>query len=551
MSAPTTTDQASAVELSDTPAPEPGRRRIFHGWKVVGAGSVIQVLHSGLIMQAFGAYAVLLERQFGWSKTVISAAYSFNRAESGLLGPIQGWLLVRFGSRRVMEVGAVILCAGFLLFSRVNTPATFIAAFAVIAVGAGLSGFLTLTTETVKWFERHRAKALSLTMMGFAVGGLVTPGVVWFMNTYGWRTAAATSGVVSLLVIVPLARLFGHSPTSLRQPVDGIDPDAAPDPRPRAEGVSDRHFTLAEALRTRAFWMLAFGHAFALLVVGSVIAHLSLFLTAEHGFSLQQASYVVAGLTAFQLVGMLTGGVLGDRMSKRLLCSLAMIGHMCGLLLVTYWGGAWPAVAAFVVLHGMGWGIRGPLMGALRADYFGSTSFGQIMGVSSLILMFGMVGGPLLAGILADVTGSYQLGFTVLALLAGTGMLFFALASPPPRTAVRRHRTGHHRSGGADRVGQASTSSRALTRVFQDRVAHLMRTGNFTTPRSASRSPSFVPGSASGSSTSSGSPSESSSASWIDIIALNALTSSRASDTDLPFTAADIIEADDWLIEQP
>lgn len=409
-----------------------GRRRpIFHGWKVVGAGSLIQVLHAGLIMQAFGSYAVVLERQFGWSKTVISAAYSFNRAESGLLGPLQGWLLVRFGSRRVMEVGAVILCLGFLSFSRVTTPATFIAAFFVIAVGAGLSGFLTLTTETVKWFERHRAKALSLTMMGFAVGGLLTPGVVWFIETFGWRAAAATSGVVALAVIIPLSRLFGHSPTSLGQPVDGIDPEAAPDTRPRAEGVSDRHFTLGEALRTRAFWMLAFGHASALLVVGAVIAHLSLFLTSEQGFTLQQASYVAASLTAFQLVGMLTGGYLGDRMSKRLLCSLAMVGHMSGLLLLTFGGGAWFTIVAFVLLHGMGWGVRGPLVGALRADYFGSTAFGQIMGFSALILMFGMVGGPLLAGILTDVTGSYRMGFTILALLAGAGMLFFALASPP------------------------------------------------------------------------------------------------------------------------
>jgi sugar phosphate permease len=314
----TSLDTPPAATPSSTATPRPG---IFHGWKVVSAGALIQVLHSGLIMQAFGSYAVLLERQFGWSKTVISVAYSFNRAESGLLGPLQGWLLVRFGSRRVMEVGAVILCAGFLWFSRVQTPAQFIGAFFVIAVGAGLSGFLTITTETVKWFERRRARALSLTMMGFAVGGLVAPGVVWFMNTFGWRAAAAASGILSLVVILPLARLFGHSPTSLRQPVDGLGPDAAPPSRPRAEGVSDRHFTLAEALRTRAFWMLSFGHASALLVVGAVIAHLSLFLTSERGFDLQHASYVVAGLTACQLIGMLAGGFLGDRMSKRLLSS--------------------------------------------------------------------------------------------------------------------------------------------------------------------------------------------------------------------------------------
>jgi MFS family permease len=85
----------------------------------------------------------------------------------------------------------------------------------------------------------------------------------------------------------------------------------------------------------------------------------------------------------------------------------------------------------FVPFHGLAWGVRGPLMQALRADYFGSTSFAKIMGLSSLIVMLGMMGGPLVAGILADRTGSYQLGFTVLALLAGAGVIFFILATPP------------------------------------------------------------------------------------------------------------------------
>ena len=409
----------------------PSSSRVFYGWKVVGAGSVINALQAGLIQQAFGSYAVVLEQEFGWSKTVFSAAYSFNRVESGLLGPIHGWALTRFGSRGVMRVGIVVLALGFVAFSRIQTPAQFMAAFFVMAVGSSFSGFLTITTEAVRWFERHRSKALSLTSVGFAVGGLFIPAVVWALQTFGWRTTALGSAVIVVVVALPFSSVFGHSPASRQEDVDGIDPADRPSSRPRAEGVSDIHFTAREALHTRAFWMLSFGHASALLVVGSMIAHLSLYLTTEQGFTLQGAGLVFVGLTVFQLVGQLVGGLLGDRTSKRLLCAGAMVGHMAGLLLLTLATSA-VLVWVFVVLHGLAWGIRGPLVNGLRADYFGSTAFGQILGFSSVVLMVGVVGGPLLAGVLADVTGSYRIGFTVLAFLAGAGLLFFALASPPP-----------------------------------------------------------------------------------------------------------------------
>lgn len=406
------------------------RSGIFHGWKIVGASAVVQALHSGLIIQAFGNYAVLLQREFGWSRTVFSVAYSFNRAESGLLGPIQGWALQRFGSRRIMRIGVIVLTLGFLLLSLVQTPVQFIGAFFVMAVGAGLSGFLTLTSETVRWFERKRARALSFVSVGFAVGGLVAPAVVWVLRTFGWRQTAAGSAVLVFVVAWSMTSLFGGWPADRGEHVDGVDPADRPPERFRPAGVSDVHFTASEAVRTRAFWMISLGHASALLVVGSVIAHLSLYLTGEQGFSLQEASYVGAGLTAFQLVGMLSGGFLGDRMSKRLLCGVAMLGHMGGLLLLTFAEARW-MIWLFVVFHGLAWGVRGPLMGAMRADYFGATAFGQIMGISSVILMVGIVGGPLLAGILADVTNSYATGFTILAVLAGAGLGFFVLATPP------------------------------------------------------------------------------------------------------------------------
>jgi MFS family permease len=412
------------------------RRGIFHGWKLVGAGAAIQALHSGLLTQAFGNYAVLLERQFGWSKTNFSIGFSLMRAESGLLGPAQGWALERFGTRMVMQSGVILMAVGMVALSQIQTLWHFFVALAVAAVGMSLSGFLSITAATVRWFERNRAKALSFSGTGFAIGGVVTPGVVWILRNLGWRWTAGLSGLVILAVALPLTMLFGQDPADRGEHVDGVDPRAVPTNRPRAEGVSDVHFTARDAFRTRAFWMISLGHATALLVVGAVIAHLALYLTNEQGFSLQEASFVGGAMPLLQFVGQLAGGVLGDRMNKRVLASGAMIGHMVGLLLLTYATSRW-MIWLFVPFHGLAWGIRGPLMQALRADYFGSTSFAKIMGLSSMIVMLGMMGGPLVAGILADTTGSYRTGFTVLALLAGAGMLFFVLATPPRPPASR------------------------------------------------------------------------------------------------------------------
>jgi MFS family permease len=156
------------------------------------------------------------------------------------------------------------------------------------------------------------------------------------------------------------------------------------------------------------------------------------------GFSLAGAAAIYTLMTIVQIMGMLVGGLIGDRYDKRIIAMVCMGMHTVGLLLVAH-AVALPMVIGFAVLHGFAWGCRGPLMQAIRADYFGRANYGVIMGWSSLIVMIGTIAGPLLAGILADVTGSYESGFTVLAVLTGLGSVFFLLAkrpSPPARVDI-------------------------------------------------------------------------------------------------------------------
>jgi PGF-CTERM protein len=183
-------------------------------------------------------------------------------------------------------------------------------------------------------------------------------------------------------------------------------------------------------MATRAFWYIAFGHGAALLVVSAVLVHMIVHVTERLGYSLHQASFVVALMTVTQATSQIGGGWLGDRFSKRRIAAACMVGHAVALMVLALATAFW-MVLVFAVLHGVSWGMRGPLMAAMRADYFGSLSFGTITGVSSMFVMIGMMAGPLVAGILADRTGSYVPGFTVLAALAALGSVSFTLARRP------------------------------------------------------------------------------------------------------------------------
>ena len=408
--------------------------QLFYGWRIVFAGASLQMLVAALMGQAYGAYVVVLREEFGWSKTMLSAASALREAESGVLGPVHGFMIDRFGPRKVASAGTVILGTGFLLFSQVQSLPQFYGAFIVMSVGASMSGFLTATTAAVNWFERRRATAVSLMSAGFGLGGMVVPLTAYSMETYGWRHTAVFSAVIIWAVGLPLAQIYRKHPRDL-----GLEPDGAPR-RPlhasHGEAGPPGHmdYTLAEAIRTPAFWWVSLGHASALFVVSAMSVHLISHVRDSQGYSLGQASAVVTLLTFVFMCGNISGGLLGDRVNKRMLVVTCMAMHCTGLLLLSHAVNFW-MVLAFVVIHGLAWGWRGPQMTAIRADYFGRSAFGKIMGASNLVIILGTITGPLIAGLLYDRTGSYKVGFDILALIALSGSVFFLLArkpGPPP-----------------------------------------------------------------------------------------------------------------------
>jgi len=410
-------------------------RRIFYGWWMVAAGCGLQFLQSALLMQSFGAYVAVLQDERGWSKTALSGAAALQQMEAAILGPLLGWIIDRLGPQGPIRVGVVIFGVGFMLLSQIDSLLGFYGAFVVMAIGSSLCGFFPINVALIHWFDRYRARALSSLSLGLAAGGMFVPVVAWSLSTWGWRVTAFASGVAYIAIGLPLAMAMRRRPENRGETVDWAhSPRNAP--RREADARDGRDFTAREALRTSAFWLISLGHAFALLVVHAVNVHAITHMKEGLGYSVERAALVITLMVTGQIGGVLIGWAVGDRFEKRLICAACMLMHMAGLLLLTYAVAA-PMVIGFAVLHGVAWGLRGPFMQAIRADYFGRAAIGMILGLSYMIIVIGQIGGPMIAGVLADVTGDYRLGFTILALLSGIGSLFFLLARRPERPALQ------------------------------------------------------------------------------------------------------------------
>jgi sugar phosphate permease len=404
--------------------------KLFYGWRIAAAGAGIHFLHASLLLQAFGAYVAVLSEERGWSKTALAGGAALQSIEGALLGPALGWMIDRFGPRVMVHVGIVLLALGFFGLSRIDSVGEFYMAILVIAVGASLSGYFPLSVTLVHWFEKRRARALSLMGLGLAAGGFAAPLVAWVMQTYGWRNMALASAVITLVVGLPLASVVRRRPSDVGETIDGLPPRSEEPASDGSTPVPQRHFTAREALRTRAFWLLGLGHGFALLVVSAVNVHALSHIKEGLGYTLAQGSIVITLMTVSQAGGVLLGAAMGDRWNKSYVAAGCMLAHAAGLLMLTF--AVHPVMLGlFAILHGVAWGLRGPFMQALRADYFGLQSIGMILGLSAIIVSLGQVAGPLIAGAFADLSGNYRSGFTLLALIAATGSVLFLLARKP------------------------------------------------------------------------------------------------------------------------
>jgi len=316
--------------------------KIFYGWRIVFAGGALQFLQNLLLNMAFGAYVAVLVEERGWSKTALAGAAALKSTESAILGPVLGWMLDRFGAQGLIRAGIVMFGVGFMLLSRIDTLGGFYAAFVILALGSSMCSNFPVSVAIIQWFEKRRARALSALQFGAALGGIFVVVVAWSIQTFGWRATAFGSGVIAILIGWPLAKVIRSRPEDHGETIDGLPP--APKDKPHADGPPRRTFTAREALHTSAFWLISLGHSFSLFVVSAVNVHAITHMKEGLGYSIAQASLVIALVTVGQFFGVMLGWVIGEKFEKRLVAAACMLMHAAGLLMLTY--AAHPATLA-------------------------------------------------------------------------------------------------------------------------------------------------------------------------------------------------------------
>ena len=408
----------------------PTRRNsgIFFGWWLLGAGTVVMVMQGGLYAYGFPAFFVPLAATLGTSRGALSLAFSFTRLESSLLGPIEGYLIDRFGPRGIMYIGMALLGLSFILFSFVNSLLQFYLVFPIIALGASLSGFLPVITAVNNWFSRRRGLATGICSAGVNVGGVLVAMVALSISQYGWRSTAVIIGIVIWLLGFPLAAMMRHKPYPYGYLPDGDEPaggrDSSSDGRGSdAEDTPD--FTPMQALKTPAFWFIASAHGFSLFIVGSVSIH-QIPLLVDAGISFETSATILAFMTLVAMLGRIAGGWLGDIMGRKLILVVCFLLMSAGVVVLAT-AQTIPQAMLYAVLYGLGYGARAPILIAIRAEFFGPRNFATIMGLSQPVMVIGSFFGPIAAGFAYDAQGSYRMIFFIIAVLnlVGAVLVFF------------------------------------------------------------------------------------------------------------------------------
>jgi len=414
-------------------------RGIYYGWYLIPAFGVIMMVATTPLFHAMGIWAVAIERAFGWNRTQLSLALSFTRIEGGILGPIEGYFIDKFGTRRMVLIGMVIMGLGWILFSRMNHLLVFYFAYLVIALGQGLGSWLALHTMLNNWFIKRRSMVMGLANSVSRLGSLfLVPLIAWLVDPdvtsrFGWSNTALVLGIVVVVLAFPITRIIRDRPEDYGLLPDGESPSESlgkPGNTKDFLSVSNFDFTVSQALRTKAFWLIGIGHGFTSMVLLALMLHLAPMMT-DMGYSLQTAAYVVSAYTAVSMVFQMVGGILGDRIPKNVALMIFSLLQAIGVFCLILGPATLTTAYIFALFFGTGFGGRSPISSSIRGEYFGRKHFGKIMGASQVPMNVLLLIGPIFAGYMRDIRGDYIHAFGVLGVLAAIGGFCFLLATKP------------------------------------------------------------------------------------------------------------------------
>jgi MFS family permease len=381
---------------------------LFYGYVVVAGCFAIQATGVGTHI-AFGVFFKPLLAEFGWPRAALAGAHSMAFMLMGLLGIFVGRLNDRLGPRVVMSVTAILFGLGLFLMSTANSLWQIYLFYGVV-VGIGLSPIdvIALST-TARWFVRRRSMMSGIVKVGTGTGQLVIPfAASLLIISHGWRTSYIIMAVFATLMLAGMGQLLRRDPSQ-----KGLLPDGDTQTDSTGFNLGEKGLSFHEALKTRQFWTICFINLTIMFSLMMILIHIVPHAM-DIGLPATTAAGVLSTIAGASMLGRLLIGITADRAGIR----ACMIFCFTLLILAFLWlrlaKELW-MLYLFAGVYGIGHGGHFTLISPLVAEHFGIRSHGVLFGI---VLFAGNVGGalgPILAGYLFDINGSYSSTFWICA----------------------------------------------------------------------------------------------------------------------------------------
>ena len=371
----------------------------------------------GLALYGLPYYYDYMVRDFGWTRTQVTSGNALSKLVVGpLFGFFAGWIVDRFGPRRLMLVGIAMAGVALIGLGNMNALWMFYFFYLLNALGYVCAGPLPNQVLLTRWFDKSRGKAMGFAYLGIGIGGfLVFQISKVLVPAVGWHKALTILGVLIIVIASPLVFFIKESPNPVASSVKTVTPTAP----------------MTWAFKSPLFYLLAIGSMCSIGAVGGANQHLKLFMTLDLRFSDGQAANVASLVLISSLIGRLLMGWLADHLPKKYVMMIIYLLVAGGISLL-FFAKTPGVIYLFAIVFGIGLGGDYMIIPLMAAELFGVKIMGRLMGIVLTADGVAEALAPLLVARLRDKTSSYVIGFTVLVGLALIGSVAVALLPRKP-----------------------------------------------------------------------------------------------------------------------
>jgi MFS family permease len=365
----------------------------------------------GLALYGLPLYYDFMVKEFGWSRAQVTSGNALSKLLIGpLFGFIAGWVVDKFGPRRLMMAGILMAGGALIGLSWMTSLWMFYVFYLFNALGYVCGGPLPNQVLLSRWFDKSRGKAMGFAYLGIGAGGaLVSYLSYWLTQSFGWRGSLRGLGILMIVIALPMAYFVKESPEG-----EGEKREAAP------------MAPMSKIFRSPAFYLLALGSMCSIGAVGGANQHLKLFLSLDQSYDQAQTTKIIFLVLTFSIIGRLLMGWLADYFPKKYVMLIIYFLVVAAIPLL-FFASSPGVMYLFAAIFGLGLGGEYLIIPLMAAELFGIKALGRLMGI--VLTADGVAEAvlPMFVGYLRDRTGSYRTGFFVLIGIALLGALAVAL----------------------------------------------------------------------------------------------------------------------------